>query len=36
LMGERFTVVKAIAGLLIVAGVWITSLKLKKNNPAKE
>jgi drug/metabolite transporter (DMT)-like permease len=34
LMGEQFSVVKAIAGLLIVAGVWITSLKLKKNNPA--
>ena len=36
LMGEQFTIVKAIAGLLIVAGVWITSLKLKKNNPIKE
>lgn len=36
LMGEQFTVVKAIAGLLIVAGVWITSLKLKKNIPIKE
>jgi drug/metabolite transporter (DMT)-like permease len=34
LMGEQFSAVKAIAGLLIVAGVWITSLKLKKNNPA--
>lgn len=36
LMGEQFTVVKAIAGLLIVAGVWITSLKLKKIIPTKE
>jgi drug/metabolite transporter (DMT)-like permease len=34
LMGEQFSAVKAISGLLIVAGVWITSLKLKKENPA--
>lgn len=36
LMGEQFTLVKAIAGLLIVAGVWITSLKLKKKDLSKE
>ena len=34
LMGEQFSVVKAIAGLLIVSGVWITSMKFKKENPA--
>ena len=34
LMGEQFSVVKAIAGLLIVAGVWVTSMRLKKNDPA--
>lgn len=36
LMGEQFSTVKAVAGLLIVAGVWITSLKLKKESTAKE
>lgn len=36
LMGEQFGLVKAIAGLLIVAGVWITSLKLKKKDAAME
>jgi len=36
LMGEQFSIVKATAGLLIVAGVWITSLKLKKNGFSKE
>ena len=34
LMGEQFSVVKAIAGLLIVAGVWVTSMRFKKNDPA--
>jgi drug/metabolite transporter (DMT)-like permease len=34
LMGEQFSVVKATAGLLIVAGVWVTSMKFKKNDPA--
>jgi drug/metabolite transporter (DMT)-like permease len=36
LMGEQFSAGKAIAGLLIVAGVWITSLKLKKKESVKE
>lgn len=36
LMGEQFNMVKAISGLLIVAGVWITSLKMKKKDFAKE
>lgn len=36
LMGEQFSMVKAISGLLIVAGVWITSLKLKRKDLAKE
>ena len=36
LMGEQFSVVKVIAGLLIVAGVWVTSLKLKKKDSIKE
>jgi drug/metabolite transporter (DMT)-like permease len=36
LMGEQFSLVKAIAGLLIVAGVWVTSLKLKKQDSTKE
>jgi hypothetical protein len=35
-MGEQFSAGKAIAGLLIVAGVWITSLKLKKKESVKE
>ena len=30
LMGEQFTFTKTIAGLLIIAGVWITSRKSKK------
>ena len=34
LLGEQFSVVKAIAGLLIVAGVWVTSMRFKKNDPA--
>ena len=34
LMGEQFSVVKAIAGLLIVAGVWVTSMRFKKNDSA--
>jgi len=34
LMGEQFSLVKAIAGLLIVAGVWVTSMRFKKNDPA--
>jgi len=33
-MGEEFSVVKATAGLLIVAGVWVTSMKFKKNDPS--
>lgn len=36
LMGEQFSIGKAIAGLLIVAGVWITSMKLKKKESVKE
>jgi len=36
LIGEQFSVVKVIAGLLIVAGVWVTSLKLKKKDSVKE
>ena len=34
LMGEQFSLVKAIAGMLIVAGVWVTSMKFKKKDPA--